>query len=248
MSTFLSAIQSSQQDPNPKIAAILAHQANPGYFCAMKFSIRWLLFGVPFLFSCSDHKEAEAPKETISRNSPAFNASLQPVLAGYYSLTDAFVQWDSTSARRKADSLSSLLGRVQIDSIDATGRDSASAALKRGQNELMAMSRTQRIDEMRQHLNQFSRHFFNFLTAVRYDESPLFLQDCPMAFHDQDTGLWLSPRDTIVNPYMGLHHPHYGKGMLECGENKAKLDFTANRLPKTPNPTSGNDTTHAPHP
>jgi hypothetical protein len=39
-----------------------------------------------------------------------------------------------------------------------------------------------------------------------------------MAFNDIDSGYWLSKSNSIRNPYMGLHHPRYHSGMLNCGE------------------------------
>jgi hypothetical protein len=60
---------------------------------------------------------------------------------------------------------------------------------------------------------------------VRYDESTIYLQECPMAFNDTDPGLWLSKTSDIRNPYLGVQHPKYKSGMLECGETKDSLDF-----------------------
>ena len=79
----------------------------------------------------------------------------------------------------------------------------------------------------RESLHALTQHLYDFLRAVRYDAKPLYLQKCPMAFNDTGEGVWLTDRgkDSIRNPYLGLHHPRYGKGMLECGENESTIDF-----------------------
>jgi hypothetical protein len=47
-----------------------------------------------------------------------------------------------------------------------------------------------------------------------------------MAFDDTRPGQWLSKEEIIRNPYLGLHDPHYGKGMLKCGETKTVINHT----------------------
>jgi hypothetical protein len=47
-----------------------------------------------------------------------------------------------------------------------------------------------------------------------------------MAFNDTEPGDWLSETDSIRNPYLGLHHPKYGKAMIDCGQTKSTIDFT----------------------
>jgi hypothetical protein len=63
------------------------------------------------------------------------------------------------------------------------------------------------------------------MRTIRYDESKIYLQECPMAFHDTAHGIWLSSKAEIRNPYLGLHHPKYKSGMLKCGETKDTLNF-----------------------
>jgi hypothetical protein len=46
-----------------------------------------------------------------------------------------------------------------------------------------------------------------------------------MAFNDTETAQWLSKTEDIRNPYLGLHHPKYKSGMLECGEVKDSIDY-----------------------
>jgi len=47
-----------------------------------------------------------------------------------------------------------------------------------------------------------------------------------MAFNDSEAGVWVSKEEAIRNPYLGLHHPYYKSGMVECGETKDVVNFT----------------------
>ena len=82
------------------------------------------------------------------------------------------------------------------------------------------------LEEKRRGLNALTQNLYVFLKSVQYDEKKIYLQECPMAFNDTESGLWLSEVDSIRNPYLGLRHPKYGKGMLECGDNKSVIEYT----------------------
>jgi len=41
--------------------------------------------------------------------------------------------------------------------------------------------------------------------------------------------VWLSETDSVRNPYLGLHHPKYGKAMIECGSTKSTIDFISKK-------------------
>ena len=87
------------------------------------------------------------------------------------------------------------------------------------------------ITAKRRAFHSLSQNFYDLLRIVRYDEGKIYLQECPMAFNDDETAIWLSKNDEIRNPYLGLHHPKYGKTMLSCGNNKDTLNFTQSQTP-----------------
>ena len=78
----------------------------------------------------------------------------------------------------------------------------------------------------RRALNTISDHLYNFLRVVKYGQKKVYWQECPMAFNDTESGFWLSDSAAIRNPYLGMHDPKYGSGMLRCGETRDSLDFT----------------------
>jgi hypothetical protein len=57
-----------------------------------------------------------------------------------------------------------------------------------------------------------------FFQGVKYEGSPIYLQNCPMAFNDEIPANWISNSSEIDNPYMGKKHPVYKATMLHCGE------------------------------
>jgi len=166
-----------------------------------------------------------------SRHSTAFNQSVQAALQTYYNLTEAFVNWDSVAATRLANDLGAKLDSLSLNSMkDSAAINTApGTSIADAKNDLSAMTAANDITAKRRALNSFTDHFYRFLNAAQYDRQKLYLQECPMAFNVEEPGVWLSPADSIRNPYLGLHHPRYGKGMLECGDNKEVLNFTGTK-------------------
>jgi hypothetical protein len=187
--------------------------------------LAWLIFSRP------GKKEPVVKQEaiTVSKHSPDFNNAIATALNDYNKLTESFVAWDSTATpavakqfiddldKLKLDELkkdSSVIYETAITFIDNTKGDAQTIATEKG------------IRTQREALNSLSDNFYQFLNTVKYDGQKLFLQQCPMAFDDTKPGLWLSQKEEIRNPYLGLHHPTYGKAMLSCGETKIKMNNT----------------------
>lgn len=184
--------------------------------------VAWLW--VPKLFN----NEVVTPKETVSKYSPVFNQSLSQMMDAYDSLTNFFVQWDSASIERSATALQIKLTAIKMDehNKDSILFDSSATYLQLAKSDLGAMVSETDFTAQRHILNGLTKNLFHFFESIRYDASKLFLQECTMAFNDTGQGLWLSRSPEIRNPYLGLHHPRYKKGMLKCGETKQTLNFT----------------------
>jgi hypothetical protein len=164
-----------------------------------------------------------------SRHSAAFNQSIQAALQTYYHLAEAFVHWDSVTVSSRAKELTNKLDSLHLGELKKDTIANAEAYLTDAQKELNGMMAAKDITTKRHALNALTGHLYRFLSAVKYDRQKLYLQECPMAFNDAESGVWLSAGDSIRNPYLGLHHPRYGKGMLECGDNKEVLNFTGSK-------------------
>jgi hypothetical protein len=165
----------------------------------------------------------------VSKNSEALNADIAGLLTVYNKLSESFVHWDSTNTKTLADSLNRQLATLSFDSLqrDTSGIfETAQAFIENAKGDAQTIAAEPGIRQQREAFNSLSDNFYQFLNVVKYDRQRLYLQECPMAFDDTKSALWLSEKQEIRNPYLGLHHPTYGKGMLACGETKIKLNNT----------------------
>jgi hypothetical protein len=185
-------------------------------------------------FSACKNAEQSSPepqKIADSKHSTAFNQSVQSAMGTYYDLTEAFVNWDSVAASSLAKQLSTKLDSLPLDEIkkDSTVAEKAVSYIDSAKKDLSGIVASSDITAKRHALNALTDNLFQFLNDIKYDREKLYLQECPMAFNDVEAGHWISVADSIRNPYLGLHHPRYGKGMLECGDNKEVLNFTGTK-------------------
>lgn len=178
------------------------------------------------LFSCNNSREEQ---KIVSRHTDAFNHSIQSIMDSYRLLTEAFVNWDSTAVISRALGLKTKLSGIKLDEFPAQVKDSANRSIDLAQQDLDAMTVNITLTQKRHRLNSLTQNIYTLLKTLQYDERKVYLNECPMAFNDSIPGDWLSETDSIRNPYMGLHHPHYGSAMIECGQNKSTIDFTTTR-------------------
>jgi hypothetical protein len=185
----------------------------------------FLILLVIVLFACNND-QGQGSKDMSgvpSKHSAEFNQSVQAILNNYYQLTDAFVRWDSAAL----PSLAASLGQ-SLDSLSADENDSVDLNyIAQSSRQVSYIQGEGTLEEKRHALQSLTDNLVQFLNAVEYDQQKLYLQECPMAFNDTESATWISEADSIRNPYLGLYHPKYGKGMLKCGENKEVIDHTA---------------------
>jgi Cu(I)/Ag(I) efflux system membrane fusion protein len=182
-----------------------------------------------YLISCkNDAKEKqEINKPVKSIHDAAFNVAMDTILSSYYDLTESFVSWDSSGISRHGSDLKMALDSFALDDLvkDSAVHASAFEPLSNARVEINSIIADPSWEEKRASFNLLSDNLKTFLTTVKYDGSKIYWQECPMAFDDTKPGYWLSPVDSIRNPYLGIHHPKYGSGMLECGGTKEVIDF-----------------------
>lgn len=187
--------------------------------------IAWLVLARPKKNDPETKQEAIA----VSKHSAAFNNSIATALADYNKLIESFVNWDSTTSASISKQLIDDLGKLNLDELkkDSSGiYETAASFVENAKGDAQTISTEKGIRPQREALNSLTDNFYQFLNTVKYDREKLYLQQCPMAFDDTKPGLWLSEKEEIRNPYMGLHHPTYGRGMISCGETKIKLNNT----------------------
>jgi hypothetical protein len=173
----------------------------------------------------------EDPKETAliaPRNSDAFNAAFGNIMKDYYSLKDAFVEWDTIKVNQTAAALKKTADSLPLKEFkaDSTLVETAGSFVSSMSGELQGLLGESDIDGKRKSFNMLTSELYDLIRTVRYDGSMIYHAKCPMAFGDSAEGYWLSDKAKIINPYLGKYHPSYKDKMLACGEIVDSLDFS----------------------
>jgi hypothetical protein len=172
-----------------------------------------------------DPKEAAliAPK-----NSDAFNTAFGNIMRDYYSLKDAFVEWDTSKISQTATALKRTIDSLPLKEFkaDSTLVETAGSFLTSISSEIQGLMGENNIDGKRRSFNMLTSELYDLIRTVRYDRAMIYHAKCPMAFGDSAEGYWLSDKAKIINPYLGKHHPSYKDKMLSCGEVVDSLDFS----------------------
>jgi hypothetical protein len=184
-----------------------------------------------YFFVTRKTPKEEGPKQqplSVSKHTDSFNVAVNKVLTSYYALTNDFVNWDSIAVSNHASDLKANLEAVNFDELkkDTIIHQTAVTFIDASKGELETILQPADLTTKRHALNNLSDNVYNLLRTIHYDRSKIYLQECPMAFNDSEPGVWLSKTDAVQNPYLGLHHPKYKSGMVECGGPKDTLNYT----------------------
>jgi len=202
----------------------------------MKLRISGLVLLAAVFASCGDEKKPTQSAGSTSQPaySTAFYSTVDSILSRYYALSEAFVNWDSIS-------VSGLAGQLKIE---LTGLSQKEAAFSPAEKQVLAAGKPRldaalpgisriaepvNMDEKRHAFNTASQNLYEWLNGLKYDRSPVYLQECNMPFNDTGHAVWLSKTEAIRNPYLGNKHPYYNAGMLECGSTQATIDFNTKK-------------------
>ncbi len=203
----------------------------------MKKGLGWLLLvvvlaaGAYFLLGNKNKTQTpEAPKQqplAISKNSEAFNQPFNQLLAAYFSLHDALVDWDTARASQNAMQVAAATVKVPLkelkgdSAIIATAQSFADGIVA----ESKAIGGENTIEGKRRSFYTLSENLYNLIRTVHYDQAVIYHMTCPMAFNDNEEASWISNSNHIVNPYLGKKHPKYAGGMIGCGNVEDSIDF-----------------------
>lgn len=171
----------------------------------------------------------------VSKHSPDFNRSADAVLAAYYAMNEAFVNWDTVAVNKNAATLKTALENLKMDDLqkDTTIYQTALLFIDNAKTETGSIMQQPSIDQKRQALNSLTDNIRTLFITVKYDQAKIYYQECPMAFGEDRSGFWLSPTDKVRNPYLGNKHPEYKDEMLECGGPKDTINFIQSDTTKT---------------
>jgi len=184
------------------------------------------------LFKGKDKPSGPKPEGLIvSKHSNSFNESMSKTLDSYYTLTESFVNWDTTKINASLADLKTSVDSLRIQEME---KDSAIYPTVQSQwesikAEISGMQADTALYEKREDLNMLSQQMFDLLRIVKYDAAKVFYQECPMALNNYEaSAFWLSANSETKsrrNPYLGLHDPKYGKAMLTCGTTRDSINF-----------------------
>src|SRR6187551_564934 len=168
---------------------------------------------------------------TVSKHSNSFNESMSKTLDSYYTLTESFVNWDTTKVNASLAELKTSVDSLRIQEME---KDTAIYPTVQSQwesikAEIVGMQADTALYEKREDLNMLSQQLFDLLRIVKYDAGKVYYQECPMALNNyESSAFWLSTEGDNKkrrNPYLGLHDPKYGKAMLICGATRDSINF-----------------------
>ncbi|HEY0060458.1 MAG TPA: DUF3347 domain-containing protein [Flavisolibacter sp.] len=176
--------------------------------------------------------EVKEPAQAAARYTAGFTGETKQVMEQYYALSEAFVNWDTAAVSQKAVALRQSLGALGLEELktDTVVFETANSYKTSIGEELDKLSTASDITEKRRVFHTASQYLYDFLRALKYEGGTVYLQECPMAFNDTESASWLSGRPELRNPYLGLRHPKYKGGMLECGETKDSLAFSVKKV------------------
>ena len=180
----------------------------------------------------SKEKEPAGPEPqglAVSAHSEDFNKSVADLLDSYYSMTDAFVNWDSSGVNKNAVALQAAIENFKAEELkkDSVIYETVLFPLDNSKNNVASIIQSSDWTEKRHSLQDLSENLRSLLITIKYDQGVVYWQECPMAFGEGASGSWLSNAEKIINPYLGKKDPKYGETMLNCGEIKETIDFTA---------------------
>jgi competence protein ComGC len=175
-------------------------------------------------------EQENAAVSTVSKQSEAFNLSVENLLNAYYAMNEGFVNWDTAAVKKNSLAFKNTLDSFKLNDlkIDSASLESVERSLNAVKSETAAIVEDDKLDEQRGSLNILSQALYDFISKIKYDRSKIYYQECPMAFDDVNPGNWLSAQKEIRNPYLGTSHPKYKSGMLKCGSTKEVINYTGN--------------------
>ncbi len=185
------------------------------------------LLGCYFFFAKkSEVVQPETKQEAIvlKAHSDTFNQSINQLVNTYLSVKDAFVEDDTANIKLKTTQFCTLLESLNLSEL---AKDSSGIyeTVNMTKSDILANANSllqqKDITEMRRDFSALTDVMYpTFFNAIKYEGPVLYLQNCPMAFNDNEPANWISNNKEIVNPYMGKNHPKYHAGMLNCGDIK----------------------------
>jgi hypothetical protein len=172
----------------------------------------------------------EGPKMTpiaLKKHSENFNNSVDKMVNAYLDIKNAFVEDDTVKVKEGTRQFITLLDSIPLDELKkdtALIFETATSNVNDIKSNAQSLATQVNITEMRHDFSMITEMMYpSFFKTINYEAPNLYLQNCPMAFGDEQPANWISNNSEVVNPYLGKHHPEYKATMLHCGSVKDSL-------------------------
>ncbi len=143
-------------------------------------------------------------------NKPAQETNqLKAVFDSYFSLKDALVKTDGSTASLKAKDLQTAINSVKMDKLSMDVHTAWMRVLNDLKEDAEHINGTKDIAHQRDHFMSLSKNIYELIKIAKPAET-VYYQFCPMANNGKGAN-WLSRESGIKNPY-------YGSQMLACGK------------------------------
>jgi hypothetical protein len=140
---------------------------------------------------------------------------LKAIFDSYFTIKEALVNTDGSTASSKAKELITAISAVKMDKLNASEHTVWMKVMKDLTFDAEHIEETKDAGHQRDHFNTLSDNMYQLLKVSKIDDTPTYYQHCPMANNGKGAN-WLSKENEVKNPY-------YGSKMLSCGKTVEKI-------------------------
>ncbi len=136
------------------------------------------------------------------------------VYSSYFSLKDALIKDNSSSASTKAKGLLNALNAVKMDALETNAHGIFMKYLSALKTDAENIGKTTDIEKQRGYLASLSKNIYEVMKVIKPSET-VYYDYCPM-YNNGKGAYWISKESAIKNPF-------YGSQMLTCGSTKETI-------------------------
>ena len=164
---------------------------------------------------------------SLKKHTEPFNSSIDNIMNAYFNIKDAFINDDTAKAKASTVQFISYLDSLPLQELkkDTVGIfETAQSNINDIKSNAQSLLAQTTITEMRRDFSMVTEMMYpSFFKTINYEGPVIYLQNCPMAFGEDQQANWISNSNEVVNPYLGKIHPTYKATMLHCGEVKDSI-------------------------
>lgn len=160
----------------------------------------------------ANHSEHEQTNEPVMQHTN----QLQAIFDNYFTVKDALVKTDATTAQSKATALLTALNAVKMETLKTEEHTVWMKVEKDLKKDAEHISKSKEIEQQRNYFSILSKNIYTLIKAAK-PTATVYYQNCPM-YNDGKGANWLSKESGVKNPY-------YGNMMLTCGKTVETIKY-----------------------